>query len=176
MSSHDPPLALDCYVRGGTPPASTRALVERMRALETGPVRDVDVHAWPPAISLSGSPNERELNVYETFAGWATDREVSLRPAFGIRDVTSLITGESTRELVTPVLSVGVYTARELVGVFPHTTEAGTYTVEDLVSGLERGAAVADVSPVVEPPTDRPRDSEDETPDAGTVPDVPELR
>lgn len=176
MSSHDPPLALDCYVRGGTTPVSTRALVERMRNLETGPVRDVDVHAWPPAISLSGSPNERELDVYETFAEWATDREVSLRPAFGIRDVTSLITGESTRELVTPVLSVGVYTSRELAGVFPHTTEAGTYTVEGLVNGLERGAAVADVSPAVEPSTDHPQDPRDEATGAGPASDVPELR
>lgn len=128
-------------------------------------------------MSLTGSPNERELDVYETFAAWATDSQVSLRPAFGIRDATSLITGDSTRELVTPVLSVGVYTARDLVAVFPHTTDAGTYTVEDLVSALEEGAAIEDLSPAVDPPdADDHPDRRNDTTDAGTAPDVPELR
>lgn len=176
MSPQDRRLALDCYVRGGPPPAPTRALVERMRNLETGPVRDVAVHDWPPAISLTGAANGRELEVYETFAEWATDSEVSLRPAFGIRDVTSMITGESKRELVTPVLSVGVYTSCELVGVFPATTDAGTYTVEDLVSALEKDVPVEDANAAVDLPTDHPPDRETDATDAGTEFDVPELR
>lgn len=185
MPTHTSSLALDCYVRGGLSSASTWELVERARDLATGqaPVSDVSVHSWPSRIGGTESLTERDLDVYETFARWAADTDASLRPFVTIREAPSEMASlqsqrrdgpafslrDETTELVTPGLCIGVYSSSQLVAVFPHTTEAGTYTVEDLLCGLETGASVDAISPAVERATDVPSASETD----GTEPEPP---
>lgn len=154
-------VTIGCYLRAPMLLEPVDAHVETLRACERdGTVGDLLVRSWPETVSLEASTQDGAvLDRFREFEAWAARSGVSVRPPFEIRERTSSVTGEYSERLVTPLLAVALYDGRELVGVYPHTADGETYTVEDAIATIRTGVVPTPLksgtAPVV---ADRPDD------------------
>ena len=117
------------------------AHVETLRACEReGTIESLLLRSWPEQVRLGdGSPDREVLERFEEFEAWADRRGVSIRPPFEVRERTSSVTGEFRERLVTPLIAVALYDGSRLTGVYPHSAEGETYTVEDAIATIRTG-------------------------------------
>lgn len=130
-----------CYVRAPMLLEPVDAHVETLRACETdGTVDGLLLRSWPEKVRLGEeSPDREVLERFEEFERWADRRGVSVRPPFEVRGRTSSATGEFSERLVTPLIAVALYDGSRLVGVYPHSADGETYTVEDAIATVRTG-------------------------------------
>jgi hypothetical protein len=132
-------------LRTRTPVCGARSsAVDRLKRLQaTGAIAEFEVRTWPDQVALSeASTDDEAVRTFERFERWADERGASVRPAFRVRTVSSLV-GESQTVLTLPMVSLAVHSGADLVGVFPRQEEGRTWTVEDCLDGCERAAVDA---------------------------------
>ena len=129
-----------CYVRAPMLLEPVDAHVETLRACEReGVVDGLLLRSWPEAVRLdSETPHREVLDRFEEFERWADRRGVSVRPPFEVRTGVSL-TGERRERLVTPLICLALYDEGRPLGVYPHSAEGETYTVEDAIATVRTG-------------------------------------
>lgn len=154
-------VTVDCHVR---PPALSEpvdAHVELLRSYERdGRIDRLRLRSWPESVRLdTETPYDDVLERFEAFETWAERRGVSVRPPFEVRECSSSFTGEFIERLMTPLVCLALYDDEALVGVYPHSVDGQTYTVEDAIATLRAGEI-----PV---PLGDPTDRLEECPDCG---------
>jgi hypothetical protein len=137
-------------LRTRTPVCGSRTTVidrlGRLRATES--IDDFEVRTWPDEVVLSdGTSDDPVVETFERFERWAAAHGLSVRPAFDVRTVSSLIGRE--RELLTlPMMSLAVSADGDLVGVFPCRDGERTWTISDCLDAYEGdGDALAELDP-----------------------------
>lgn len=115
--------------------------VERARECErTGAVDTVVVRSWPETVRLDDDgPDHEVVETYERFQRWADHRGVTVSPPFVTRTRSSIVEDDGVELLETPVLCLSLYHGERLVGVYPHSADGETYTVERVLRRLESG-------------------------------------
>jgi hypothetical protein len=95
------------------------------------------VRTWPDEVVLSAETDGGEaVETFEQFERWADDRGLSVRPAFDVKTVSSIV--GRTRELLTlPMMSLAVSIDGDLVGVFPCSDGERTWTIVDCLDAYE---------------------------------------
>jgi hypothetical protein len=137
---HEREITLACHVRAPLVADPVESRIETLRALEDGPLVDtVVVRSWPDTVRFDDEGDHETLARYERFRSWADRRGVSIRPPFETRTRSSIVEDDGVDVLVTPTLCLAVYREERLVGVFPHSVDGETYTVEDAVVELRDG-------------------------------------
>lgn len=135
-------------LRTRTPVCGPRTdVVNRLSSLRaSGRIAAFEVQTWPDELVLSeAAMTDPIIETFERFEAWADERGLSVRPAFDVHTVSSLIGGD--REILTlPMMSLEVTVEDELVGVFPCTDGDRTWTVEDCLDAYTAGVdPLADV-------------------------------
>lgn len=134
-------ITIACYVRAPMLLEPVDAHVQTLRACE----RDDDIEglilrSWPEKVGLDGeTPHGEVIERFEEFEQWADRLGVTVRPPFEVRGRTSTVTGEFRERLVTPLIAVALYDDSRLVGVYPHSADGETYTVEDAIATIRTG-------------------------------------
>lgn len=152
-------ITVACYVRAPMLLEPVDAHVETLRACEReGTVEGLVLRSWPEQVTLEGeTPHQEVLERFEEFERWADARGVSVRPPFEVRGRTSSVTGEFRERLVTPLIAVALYDDRRLVGVYPHSADGETYTVEDAIATVRTGELPTPLAA----PAERPERADD---------------
>lgn len=151
------PLTVACHVRAPMLMEPIDSHVETLSACEAeGTIDELLLRSWPDHVNRSGDgPNREVIDRFEAYEAWARRRGVSVRPPFEVREHTSTVTGEYHERLVTPLISLALYEDGQLFGVFPHSADGETYTVEDAIATLRTGEVptplTGDVERVVDP-------------------------
>lgn len=145
------PAAVSMVLRARTPVCGSRTTVinrlGRLRA--TGVIDEFEVRTWPDEVVLSAETEAGEaVETFEQFEAWADDRGLSVRPAFDVKTVSSIV--GRTRELLTlPMMSLAVSVDGDLVGVFPCSDGERTWTIGDCLDAYEQtDDALAALEPV----------------------------
>lgn len=139
-------LGVECYVRAASLVAPVDANVEALRDHERrGVIDDLAVETWPDEVALTGAAEETtEVARYRRFETWAERAGVSLRPAFAVRERTTLVDDGAEVVLTLPVFCLAVSVNGHLELVAPHRTASTTYAVDDVLAdlaALDRDAA-----------------------------------
>lgn len=152
-----------CHVRATSLVAPVDETVERLREFtDEGVVDDLTVETWPDEVVIDEeTEDDPAVERYRRFGEWAEDADVSLRPAFTVRERTTLVEDRPKTALVLPVCCLAVYRDGELACVAPHRDGDETYTVDDALADLERGtrlgsAPTREGPPVPTTPLDAP--------------------
>lgn len=127
-------------LRTRTPVCGARTTVihrlGRLRA--TGSIGGFEVQTWPGEVVLSDdAATDDPVQTFERFQRWADSQGVSIRPAFDVRTLGSLI-GPSREILTLPMMSLELTSGEELLGVFPYQDEERTVTIGDCLDAFER--------------------------------------
>lgn len=128
-------------LRTRTPVCGPRTdVINRLSELRTaGRIETFEVQTWPDELVLSETEvTDPTVETFERFEAWATERGLSVRPAFDVRTVSSLI-GNDREVLTLPMMSLAVSVDDELVGVFPCSDGERTWTVEDCLDAYAAG-------------------------------------
>lgn len=137
---HEDEITLVCHVRAPLVADPVESRVETLRSLEDGPLVDtVVVRSWPDTVRLDDEGDHETLARYERFRSWANRSGVSIRPPFETRTRSSIVEEEGIDVLDTPTLCLAIYREERLVGVFPHSADGETYTVEEAVETFQDG-------------------------------------
>lgn len=100
------------------------------------------IEPWPDEIRLAGEPGTEQFREqYDRFRAWADRQDASLEPGFLHRERTTLVSESRDQILSPPVLCLAIHVDDELVGVAPHHTGTGVYTIEDALTDIERLAS-----------------------------------
>lgn len=124
-------------------------VVERLQTLaEDGSIDELDVNCWGASIGITQTaerdPVGRRDRIPE-FKQWADERNYTLRPAFDWRATESADTEQKpSGEIVTPLITLAVYTGDHLQAVYPHVDGENVCTVHDGVEALESIAGPED--------------------------------
>lgn len=147
-------VTIACYVRAPMLLEPVDAHVETLRACEReGIVDGLLLRSWPEQVRFDeASPDREVLERFEEFEAWADRQGVSVRPPFEVRERTSSATGEFSERLVTPLIAVALYEGSRLVGVYPHSADGETYTVEDAIATIRTGERPTPLSTPTAPP------------------------
>lgn len=139
MHPHD--LTVSCAVRAPLLLEPVDAKVETLRRCEErGDVGGLVLRSWPDAVSLDASGPESEVvEQFRRFERWAEEAGASIRPPFRIRRRSSMVSEETRRVLVTPILCLACYDGDALVGVYPHSEGETTRTATDAIAALAAG-------------------------------------
>ncbi|MFC6940360.1 HTH domain-containing protein [Salinirubellus sp. GCM10025818] len=160
MSPSRPPVTVECYARTAPQGTSIEDTLDTLREYrDRGVIEDVSFEVWPDEVALEGYAEETPIvDRYRRFRSWAEGVDVSLRPAFTVRERGSLIDDRTDAALVLPERCLAVRVDGELATVAPHRADGTTYTAEDALADIERSdpefrvrASVADS--VTEPTT-----------------------
>ncbi|WP_152041141.1 HTH domain-containing protein [Salinigranum salinum] len=140
----DKHLGVDLYVRADAPIVDRRTVViERLERLERRErIDEYSVQLWPRAISLDLMRRVDESPIVDAvreFETWAEQCDRYLSPCFDVSTTHSMITDESDRLLVLPVLCVAVFSDGSLVDVAPSSDGDSVRTVEDLLADVAAG-------------------------------------
>lgn len=164
-----------CYVRAPLLLDPIDSKIETLRTCEAnGSIDSLLLRSWPDEVALTEErPNQEVVARFERFEQWAETHDVSIRPPFDIRTVTSLASDESRQVLVTPILCFALYSDDRLVGVYPHTEGDTTCTAAEAIAALRTGETppLPDTArPIVEAdsPTGHARGTEAEQSTAAT--------
>lgn len=142
-------LTVSCHVRAPMLLEPVDAHVETLRRCAAeGRVDELVLRSWPDQVRRSpGSPERDVLERFEAFSSWADRAGVNVKPPFETRTRTSMVSGAETDLLVLPLICVALYDeAGGLVGVYPHSADGETCTVEDAIASLRAGAVPVPLS------------------------------
>jgi len=155
---HEGETTLVCHVRAPLVADPVESRIETLRSLEDGPLVDtVVVRSWPDTVRLDDEGDHETRARYERFRSWADRRGVSIQPPFETRTRSSIVEEEGIDVLVTPTLCLAVYREERLVGVFPHSSDGETHTVEEAVDALQDGELPRPLGSIESSPTAEPR-------------------
>ncbi|AUV81767.1 hypothetical protein C2R22_08995 [Salinigranum rubrum] len=129
-------------LRTRTPVCGARTtVIDRLGSLRaTGAIAEFEVQTWPGEVVLSdAAAPDGAIRTFERLEGWADERGASVRPAFDVRTVSSLV-GNRREILTLPMMCLTVSSGDELVGVFPHQEGGNTVTIGDCLDAFERRA------------------------------------
>ncbi|QPV62967.1 hypothetical protein I7X12_20020 [Halosimplex litoreum] len=116
-------------------------LADRLRALEAAEQIDYfEVRTCPKRIRSEAPDAVAARDRYLSFAQWARDRGVRLRPFFATRECYAADTGELCDWLVFPAITLAVYDEGDLVAVYPHADGEEYRSVADGLSALAGGS------------------------------------
>jgi hypothetical protein len=127
-------------LRTRTPVCGARTtVIDRLGSLRAaGAIEEFEVLTWPDEVVLSdAASSDGAVRTFERFERWAEDRGVSVRPAFDVRTVASLV-GNPREVLTLPMMCLTVSSGEELVGVFPHQDGDRTVTIGDCLDAYDR--------------------------------------
>jgi hypothetical protein len=131
--------AISMTLRARTPVCGSRTdVINRLGRLRaTGAIEEFEVQTWPDEVVLSEATEaDPYVETFERFEQWASSHGLSVRPAFDVRTVSSLLGRE--REILTlPMMSLAVVAADDLVGVYPCTDGERTWTISDCLDAYE---------------------------------------
>lgn len=145
---------LELYVRSLGPPIGARrqqeTVVERLEALEDDRTLDVTVDVWGRRICPNGKVagtvvGESILDTIGRLRDWARERDVSLDPFFGEREVRSTVTGERYDTIVPPRVCLAAFTDDGVETVVPCEMDGECVAVSEYLDAVT-GAAEADRS------------------------------
>lgn len=112
-------------------------MFERLRALRReGRIDEFSVRTWPAEVSVEGVGHSEVVDTFRTFEDWARRNDASIRPPFSIRERESAFTDRTDTLLVTPLVSLAVYDADGVVGVYPSTHGESVSTIDDCLKWL----------------------------------------
>ena len=141
-------VSVELFVRSLSPSDGPVARnVYRLRALESRDrIERGRVVVWGREIDLSqtvrtSAPGRFFLDRVATFRSWAADRDVTIEPFFGTREVHCSITGEEYATLTLPVCCLAEYHDGSLQHVVPHSDGRVSCGVEDRLATLAEGDA-----------------------------------
>ncbi len=132
-------LTIACHVRAPMLLEPVDAHVATLTQCESDGIIDALVlRSWPDAVDLSSEQHHRAVvERFEEFDAWASTHGVSIQPPFEIREHTSMVTSKTKEQLITPLICLGVYDAAgRLTGVYPHSADGETYTVEEAIAAI----------------------------------------
>lgn len=136
-------LTVSCHVRAPMllEPVDTHVETLRRCAAE-GAIDELVLRSWPDQVRRSPeSPEQNVLERFEAFSSWAARAGVDVQPPFETRTRRSMVSGAETDLLVLPLCCLALYDgAGGLVGVYPHSADGETRTVEDAIASLQSGA------------------------------------
>lgn len=135
-------LTVSCHVRAPMLLEPVDAHVETLQASAAdGQIDELVLRSWPEQVTRSPESPERDvLERFESFRSWADSAGVEVQPPFETRTRKSMVSGAETDLLVLPLICVALYDeAGGLVGVYPHSADGETYTVEDAIARLRTG-------------------------------------
>jgi hypothetical protein len=127
-------------LRTRTPVCGARTtVIDRLGSLRAvGAIEGFEVLTWPDEVVLSdATTSDGAVRTFERFERWADDRGVSVRPAFDVRTVASLV-GTPREVLTLPMMCLTVSSGGDLVGVFPHQDGDRTVTIGDCLDAYDR--------------------------------------
>lgn len=137
MPSTPPVYRITCYLRASTLTGIANPTIEQLQThADQGTLEMASFQSWPDEVSLE-LPSHPVLERYEEFSEWAAMHDVSLSPAFEIRQRTSLVTDEHEAILQLPVVCLAVYDRTSLVNVFPHADGTAVRTVSEALGHLD---------------------------------------
>lgn len=142
-------LTVSCHVRAPMLLEPVDAHVESLRRCAAeGAIDDLVLRSWPDQVRRSPeSPEQDVLERFEAFSSWADRAGVDVQPPFETRTRTSMVSGAETDLLVLPLCCLALYDeAGGLVGVYPHSADGETCTVEDAIASLRSGAVPVPLS------------------------------
>jgi hypothetical protein len=139
VTPHDPHVAVDCFVRSAAAVKSVDDAIRTLREYDAdGTVDELWMDRWPAEVRQTDEvSNGTVLTQYGRLRRWSDDNGVSLEPAFTRRERTTLVGDESDTFLRLPVLCLAIHVDGEFVGVAPHSTETGVYTVTDALTDID---------------------------------------
>lgn len=134
-------LTVSCHVRAPMLLEPVDAHVETLRTCESeGLIDDLVLRSWPEQVTTSDGEEQEVLDRFESFSQWADRAGVDIQPPFETRTRKSMVTGAETDLLVLPLICLALYDdAGGIVGVYPHSADGETYTVEDAIAKLRTG-------------------------------------
>jgi hypothetical protein len=116
-------------------------VVDRLQTLsDDGPIAELDIDIWGASMGLTQDDRDPD-DIRETvaeFKQWADEQGYTLRPAFEWRSAASKdgIEGQHGR-VVTPLITLAVYTEEGLQAVYPHIDGNDVRTIHDGIEALE---------------------------------------
>lgn len=123
-------------------------VINRLQTLteqKDGPIADLDLDIWEVSIGVTQT-DDRDLvctrEMMAEFKYWADVHGYMLRPAFEWRTSDSADTKES--QIVTPLITLALYSGRCLQAVYPHIDGERVNTIHDDVEALESMAGTGD--------------------------------
>ena len=131
----------DCgrLVRLDSTPPQTEVINRLETLTEDGLIDDLDIDIWGPSMGIT-QPDERDpAAIHETervteFKQWAEKHGYTLQPAFEWRSTES---GEDEEtQVVTPLITLAVYSGEDLQAVYPHVDDEDVWTVDDGVEAF----------------------------------------
>lgn len=142
-------LTVSCHVRAPMLLEPVDAHVETLRRCAAeGAIDELVLRSWPDQVRRSPeSPEQDAIERFEAFSAWADRASVDVQPPFETRTRTSMVSGAETDLLVLPLCCLALYDeAGGLVGVYPHSADGETRTVEDAIASLQSGAVPVPLS------------------------------
>lgn len=118
-------------------------VIDRLQTLsqeEESPIADLGVDIWGASMGItqtdSRDPGDTRERVAE-FAQWADEHDCTLRPAFDWRSADSPTEDHTRQQIITPLITLAVYTGTHLQAVYPHMDGDEVYTIHDGIEVLE---------------------------------------
>jgi hypothetical protein len=138
----------------GLNPPQIEVLDHLQTLTEDGPIDELDVDVWGGTMGITQTAERDPADTRETVAEykqWADAHGYTLRPAFEWRSAAP--EGEENGQIVTPLITLAVYSREDLQAVYPHVDDE-VNTIHDGVDALE---SMADAGGT-EQPEDEPSD------------------
>lgn len=152
-----PETTVTCYTQPSTVAAPVDETIATLRAYDRrDAIADLTVETWPAEVPVADEDDEpAAIADYRWFRTWAERADVSMQPAFGFRERTTLVsdTAETVLRLPKCCLAVSVDGSLELVA--PHRRAETTVTVGDCLSLLD-GRTTDDAGSGDRPPSPTP--------------------
>jgi hypothetical protein len=130
----------------GLNPPQTEVLDHLQMLTEDGPIDELDVDVWGTSMGITQTEERDPVDTRDTVAEykqWADAHRYTLRPAFEWRSAESR--GERTGQIVTPLITLAVYTGDDLQAVYPHVDDDDEVnTIHDGVEALKSIAEYGD--------------------------------
>ena len=119
-------------------------VIDRLQMLtenEDNSIADLDVDVWGASMGITQTEGYDPEDTRETvaeFKQWADGHDCTLRPAFEWHSTKSEAEGENqSGRLVTPLITLAVYTEEDLQAVYPHVEDDEVNTIHDGVEALK---------------------------------------
>lgn len=153
-----PDTTVTCYTRAATLVAPIDDTITRLQEYDReGVIAELSVETWPAEVPFTAHEEEPEaITAYRRFKTWANREGVSMRPAFGFRNRTTLVSDTVETVLRLPMCCLAVTIDGRLELVAPHQTDETTVTVDDCLSLLAAAARTTGGRSPRRPPTSTP--------------------
>lgn len=144
-----PEIHLELYVRSLVPRGACecqRTVLRRLQGLaDDGAIDSFEVTVWGrgirPSTAAQTATGKELQQLVESFAEWAQERGLTLRPRFERRSVRSRMADETYDAIYFPAMALAVFQDGDLAFVAPCADGTTVYTVGDVIDAFEVGGA-----------------------------------